>query len=140
MELEAAGNFRLVTSNLEQHFFFLILFIYLFGCAGSWLQHAGSSFQYAGSFSCGMWDLVPWPGIEPGPPFIGSFFWDHSGNSLNRVWQHDSGNNECNNSIFSLYHSTQSLVKETLYHLGTWFSIHLKSDLLSAIDKRPCSC
>ena len=20
------------------------------------------------NFSCGMWDLVPWPGIEPGPP------------------------------------------------------------------------
>ena len=24
------------------------------------------------TLSCGMWDLVPWPGIEPGPPFIGS--------------------------------------------------------------------
>ena len=21
-------------------------------------------------FSCGMWDLVPWPGIEPGPPAL----------------------------------------------------------------------
>ena len=23
-------------------------------------------------FSCGMWDLVPWPGIEPGPPALGA--------------------------------------------------------------------
>ena len=22
-------------------------------------------------FSCGMWNLVPWPGIEPGPPALG---------------------------------------------------------------------
>ena len=24
------------------------------------------------SFSCSMWDLVPWPGIEPGPPALGA--------------------------------------------------------------------
>ena len=24
-----------------------------------------------GIFSCGIWDLVPWPGIEPGPPALG---------------------------------------------------------------------
>ena len=23
-------------------------------------------------FSCSMWDLVPWPGIEPGPPAMGA--------------------------------------------------------------------
>ena len=23
--------------------------------------------------SCGMWDLVPWPGIEPGPPALGAW-------------------------------------------------------------------
>ena len=23
-------------------------------------------------FSCGTWDLVPWPGIEPGPPALGA--------------------------------------------------------------------
>ena len=22
------------------------------------------------TLSCGMWDLVPWPGIEPGPPTL----------------------------------------------------------------------
>ena len=29
-----------------------------------------------GIFSCSMWDLVPWPGIEPGPPELG--VWSHS--------------------------------------------------------------
>ena len=30
-------------------------------------------FVYLGAlgFSCGMWDLVPWPGIEPGPLALG---------------------------------------------------------------------
>ena len=22
-------------------------------------------------FGCGMWDLIPWPGVEPGPPALG---------------------------------------------------------------------
>ena len=26
----------------------------------------------AQSLSCSMWDLVPWPGIEPGPPALGT--------------------------------------------------------------------
>ena len=24
-----------------------------------------------GTFSCSMWDLVPWPGVEPGPSALG---------------------------------------------------------------------
>ena len=28
-------------------------------------------------FSCGMWDLVPWPGIEPGPPALGMWSLNH---------------------------------------------------------------
>ena len=28
-------------------------------------------------FSCGMWDLVPWPGIEPGPPALGAWRLSH---------------------------------------------------------------
>ena len=27
--------------------------------------------------SCGMWDLVPWPGIEPGPPALGLWSLSH---------------------------------------------------------------
>ena len=28
--------------------------------------------QHTGSFSCGMWDQVPQPGIEPWPPALGA--------------------------------------------------------------------
>ena len=35
--------------RLNYYYFYKYLFIYLFGCAGSQLRHAGS-------FSCGMWD------------------------------------------------------------------------------------
>ena len=42
-------------------------FIHLFGCAGPCLQHARSFFFFSCSMqplSCGMWHLVPSPGIE----------------------------------------------------------------------------
>ena len=44
--------------TLEQHdfFFFNVYFIYL-AVLG---------------LSCNMWDLVPWPGIKPGPPALGA--------------------------------------------------------------------
>ena len=59
----------------------LLIFVYLFGCVGSQLQHTGSEiFVVAcrvfscrlGTLSCSMWDLVPWPGIEPGSPALGA--------------------------------------------------------------------
>ena len=51
-----------------------IYFIYLFGCTEPLVQHVGSSIfiMACGIFSwgmqtlsCGLWDLVPWPGVEP---------------------------------------------------------------------------
>ena len=36
-------------------------------CGGSWIFAAACRI-----FSCGMWDLVSWPGIEPGPPALGA--------------------------------------------------------------------
>ena len=47
--------------------------IYLFSCARSHLQHSGSSIftGACGIFSWGMWDLVPWPRIELGTPWLG---------------------------------------------------------------------
>ena len=60
--------------------------IYLFGCTGSWLRHVGYSIVIAawgifscsmGTLSCGIWDLVPWPGIKPGPPALGEHFLSH---------------------------------------------------------------
>ena len=29
------------------------------------------------TLSCSMWDLVPWPGIEPGPPALGMWSLNH---------------------------------------------------------------
>ena len=48
---------------------FLIFKIYLFGCAGSQLQHE--------TFSCGMWDLGPWSRIRLGPPAMGTWSLHH---------------------------------------------------------------
>ena len=69
---------------LPLDFFFFFFNIYLFGCTGSQLWHAGSSLWCAGSFSCGMqtlncdmWDIVPWPGIEPGPAVLGKWSPSH---------------------------------------------------------------
>ena len=55
------------------------IFIYLFGCTGSWLQPTGSSILVVkcGIFSCGVWDLVPWSGIEPQPPALGTLNLSH---------------------------------------------------------------
>ena len=43
-------------------------------CCGLW-----GLFLVAASriFSCGMWDLVPWLGIEPGPPALGAWSLNH---------------------------------------------------------------
>ena len=37
-----------------------------------------------GTLSCGMWDLIPWPGIEPGLPALGTQSLSH--------WAHPDGN------------------------------------------------
>ena len=51
----------------------ICIFVYLFGCAGSYLQHMRPLIFVAvcGIFRWGMWDLVPWPWMEPGPPAMG---------------------------------------------------------------------
>ena len=55
----------------DPSFFNIYLFI---DCSESWLWHAGSSIVITacGIFSCGIWDLVLWPGIKPGPPALGA--------------------------------------------------------------------
>ena len=54
--------------------------IYLFGCTSLQL-HTGSQIFVTASgifscsvrtLSCGIWDLVPWPGIKPKPPALGA--------------------------------------------------------------------
>ena len=46
--------------------FFLYIYIYLFIWL-CWVLVAA-----CGIFSCCMWDLIPWPGIEPRPPTLGA--------------------------------------------------------------------
>ena len=52
--------------------FNIYLLIYLCGCTVSWLQYAGSLIAACGIFSCSMRDLVLIPGMEPGPPPLGT--------------------------------------------------------------------
>ena len=48
--------------------FLKTIFIYFFGCAGS---------RYGVPTLCCTWrDLVPRPGIDPGPPALGKYFWN----------------------------------------------------------------
>ena len=67
-------------------FFFNIYCIYLFGCARSWLHNLGSPFfagacgtfsHSMGTLSCGLWDLVSWPGIELRPSALGAWSLSH---------------------------------------------------------------
>ena len=62
---------RILTSTPAQggpaFLYICLLLIHLFGCAESQLQHAGSSSYSMLTVNCSMWDLVPRPGIEPGP-------------------------------------------------------------------------
>ena len=63
------------------------IYLFLFDCTRSYLRHVGSSILVAvcGIVSCGMWtlscrmcDLVPQPGIKPGPPALGVWCLSHS--------------------------------------------------------------
>ena len=52
-------------------------FIYLFTCLFIWLSRVlvmvCRIFSWGmWTLSCSMWDLVPWPGIEPGTPALGA--------------------------------------------------------------------
>ena len=58
--------------------YFKFLFIYLaawgFSCGPKNLQ---PSLWHVGFFSCNMWDLVPWPRIEPGVSALGMWSFCH---------------------------------------------------------------
>lgn len=55
-------------------FFCFVLFTYLVGCSRSQLQHSRSLIIVAVCeiSSCGMRDLVHWPGFKPRPPALGA--------------------------------------------------------------------
>ena len=50
--------------GLLWRFYFIFFYIYLF----TWLHWV--LVAACRIFSCGMWDLVPWPGIKPGSPAL----------------------------------------------------------------------
>ena len=74
---------------LSHNYLFLFIFLFLFwiylaapglSCSTQDLRcMAGGIFLIAAcrTFSCGMWDLVPWPGIEPGPPELATWSLSH---------------------------------------------------------------
>ena len=66
-------------NSVFNFFFKKYLFMYLI-CARSQLQPVGFSMQYVcrkifrcseQTASCSSWDLIPWPGMEPGFPALG---------------------------------------------------------------------
>ena len=63
---------------------FIYLCMYLFGCAGSLLWHAGSSVFIVAPWisSCHLCDLVSWPEMESGPPGPGILATGPPGKSL----------------------------------------------------------
>ena len=54
-----------------QHLLWIQKYIYLF----IWLHQV--LVAACGIISCSMWDLVPWPGIEPRPPALGTWSLSH---------------------------------------------------------------
>ena len=60
---------HIITWNMA---WFFSLNTYLFGCAGSSLQHVESFNCGMQTLSCSMCDLVPWPGIKPRPFALGA--------------------------------------------------------------------
>ena len=75
------GEHRCLSLELRNSIFF---FFNEFDCTRSQLRHSGSLlaacmiFTYGmKTLSCGMWDLVPWPKIEPRPPALGIWSLSH---------------------------------------------------------------
>ena len=62
-----------MTSDVE-HLFTYLLEKYLFRSSAHWKVYI---YLCALSLSCGMWDLVPWQGIQPRPPALGAQSFSH---------------------------------------------------------------
>ena len=66
--------------SLFKYLFLLTLFFFFFFLLGRVLVAAHGIFDLRCSMqtlSCGMWDLVPRPGIKPGPPALGMWSLSH---------------------------------------------------------------
>ena len=82
----------LFNSSSNSIFYFTLIFIYLVSCTRFWLWRIGSSIFIVAYwiFSCGKWDLAPWPKIKWWHPALrtlsqwttrevlfSSFFWSY---------------------------------------------------------------
>ena len=52
--------------------FGIFFFFFSYSMWDLWLQHMAYLVANMQNLSCGIWDLVPWPGMEPGPPAMGA--------------------------------------------------------------------
>ena len=91
--------------NLKKNLF-IYYFIYLF-----WLRQVLAVARGIFScgmrpLSCGMWDRVPWPGIEPGPPALGAWSLTHW--TTGKSW--------------SVYNFLKILIKKTFMEYS-WFTV-----------------
>ena len=57
---------------LEGVFFNIFSFIYLFGHSRALVMVCGIFSCSIRTLSCGLWDLAPWPGMEPRAPVLGA--------------------------------------------------------------------
>ena len=76
---EECVNYVVGCPFIPTDFVFFLRYLLLFGCTGFYMQCTGSSISVAacGIFSCGIWDLVPWSGVELGPPTLGAWNLSH---------------------------------------------------------------
>ena len=79
------------------------MIIYFFGCT-----------RYAGSvLHCSMWDLVPWPGIKPGPLHLESWPLDYQGSPKDTFFNTDPE--------FPCPSQFPSLISQASFFLSTLF-------------------
>ena len=63
----------------EDYHLFLFIYLFILAALGLILQPVGYSIFFAahGIFNCGMWDLIPWAGIELESPALGAWCLNH---------------------------------------------------------------
>ena len=70
------GPAEIFTASVKtRHLFQLLILLRIYISLIIWLFQVLAA--ACGTFSCGKWDLFPWPGIEPGPPALGAWSLSH---------------------------------------------------------------
>ena len=61
---------KLLEGNMREYLFLKNIYLFIWLCQVLVVAQ-GIFVALCRIFSCGMWDLVPWPGMEPRPPALG---------------------------------------------------------------------